>query len=57
MSQSMHQVRFPGESAAYRAARDTLLEAEVALRRQIEAVAAERRALPHRTWCRRSTSR
>jgi predicted dithiol-disulfide oxidoreductase (DUF899 family) len=42
----LHQVRFPGESAEYRAARDRLLAAEVALRRQAEAVAAERRALP-----------
>jgi predicted dithiol-disulfide oxidoreductase (DUF899 family) len=39
-------VRYPGESADYRAARDRLLAAEVALRRQIEAVAAQRRALP-----------
>jgi predicted dithiol-disulfide oxidoreductase (DUF899 family) len=42
----LHDVRFPNESAAYRAARDQLLEAEIALRRQIEAVAAQRRALP-----------
>jgi predicted dithiol-disulfide oxidoreductase (DUF899 family) len=41
-----HDVRFPGESAEYRAARDRLLEAEIALRRQTEAVAAQRRALP-----------
>jgi predicted dithiol-disulfide oxidoreductase (DUF899 family) len=39
-------IEFPGESAEYRAARDRLLEAEVELRRQTEAVAAERRALP-----------
>ena len=39
-------IRFPGESAEYRAARNRLLEAEVALLRQIEAVAAQRRALP-----------
>jgi predicted dithiol-disulfide oxidoreductase (DUF899 family) len=38
--------RFPGESPKYRAAREKLLESEIALRRQIEAVAAERRALP-----------
>src|SRR5262245_55479737 len=37
---------FPGESAAYRAARDQLLQQEIALRRQMEAVAAARRALP-----------
>jgi predicted dithiol-disulfide oxidoreductase (DUF899 family) len=46
MSASRHSVRFPGESAAYRAARDKLLDAEIALRRQIEAVAEERRKLP-----------
>jgi predicted dithiol-disulfide oxidoreductase (DUF899 family) len=39
-------MRFPNESAHYRAARDTLLDAEVALRRQIESVAAMRRNLP-----------
>jgi predicted dithiol-disulfide oxidoreductase (DUF899 family) len=43
---TLHTVRFPGESAEYRAARDRLLEAEIALRRQTEAVAAQRRALP-----------
>jgi predicted dithiol-disulfide oxidoreductase (DUF899 family) len=43
---TLHKIRFPGESAEYRAARDRLLEAEIALRRQIEAVAAQRRALP-----------
>jgi predicted dithiol-disulfide oxidoreductase (DUF899 family) len=37
---------FPNETPAYRAARDRLLAQEVALRRQTEAVAAERRALP-----------
>jgi predicted dithiol-disulfide oxidoreductase (DUF899 family) len=39
-------VRFPGESAEYRAARDRLLEQEVELRRATEAVAAARRELP-----------
>ena len=39
-------IRFPNESAEYRVARDKLLEAEMALRRQTEAVAAARRALP-----------
>lgn len=39
-------VTFADESAAYRAARDRLLQSEIALRRQMEAVAAERRALP-----------
>lgn len=42
----LHDHRFPGESAAYRAARDALLEAELALRAQTEQVAALRRALP-----------
>jgi predicted dithiol-disulfide oxidoreductase (DUF899 family) len=37
---------FPNESAEYRAARDKLLEAEIALRRQMEAVSEQRRALP-----------
>src|ERR1700681_1029197 len=41
-----HRDRFPNESAEYRRARDGLLAAEIALRRQIEAVAAQRRALP-----------
>jgi predicted dithiol-disulfide oxidoreductase (DUF899 family) len=39
-------VRFPGESAEYRAARDQLLEREVELRRATEEVAAARRQLP-----------
>src|ERR1700720_1294469 len=39
-------VRFPDESAEYRAARTTLLAEEIELRRHIERVAAERRALP-----------
>lgn len=43
---TLHTVRFPGESAEYRAARDTLLEAEIELRRRIEEVAALRRRLP-----------
>jgi predicted dithiol-disulfide oxidoreductase (DUF899 family) len=38
--------RFPGESDEYRSARDQLLEAETALRKQEEAVAAQRRRLP-----------
>jgi predicted dithiol-disulfide oxidoreductase (DUF899 family) len=42
----LHEVRFPGESAEYRRARDELLKAEIDLRRQIEAVAAKRRKLP-----------
>ncbi len=39
-------VVFPNESDTYRAARDELLSAEIALRRQTEDVAAMRRALP-----------
>ena len=39
-------VTFPNESPAYRAARDKLLQREVALRREMEAVAAAIRALP-----------
>ena len=38
--------QFPGESPAYRLARSQLLEAEIGLRRAIERVAAQRRALP-----------
>jgi predicted dithiol-disulfide oxidoreductase (DUF899 family) len=41
-----HEMRFPGESARYRTARDRLLEAERDLRRQVEKVAAMRRKLP-----------
>jgi predicted dithiol-disulfide oxidoreductase (DUF899 family) len=37
---------FPGESPEYRIARDRLLEQEIGLRRQMEAVAAARRGLP-----------
>jgi predicted dithiol-disulfide oxidoreductase (DUF899 family) len=43
---SQDTVRFPGESAAYRAARNELLAAEVELRRKVEEVAALRRKLP-----------
>jgi Bacterial protein of unknown function (DUF899) len=39
-------VHFPGESSEYRRARNELLEAEAALRRLNEEVAAKRRALP-----------
>jgi predicted dithiol-disulfide oxidoreductase (DUF899 family) len=39
-------IRVPHESAEYRAARTALLAEEIALRRQIERVAAQRRALP-----------
>jgi predicted dithiol-disulfide oxidoreductase (DUF899 family) len=41
-----HEMRFPGESARYRAARNKLLEAERDLRRQVEKVAVMRRKLP-----------
>jgi predicted dithiol-disulfide oxidoreductase (DUF899 family) len=37
---------FPGESKEYRTARNALLEREIELKRQIEDVAARRRALP-----------
>ena len=39
-------VRFPNESDDYRRARDTLLAEEIELRRHIERVAGQRRALP-----------
>jgi predicted dithiol-disulfide oxidoreductase (DUF899 family) len=39
-------MKWPNETEEYRRARDELLEAEVELRRQEEAVAARRRALP-----------
>ena len=38
--------RFPNETAAYRAARNALLVEEIELRRHIERVASQRRALP-----------
>lgn len=43
---ALHQERFPGESGAYRAARNNLLKAEIELRKKMEAVAALRRKLP-----------
>ncbi len=42
----IQHLSFPNESEAYRTARAELLDDEIALRRQIEAVAAKRRALP-----------
>jgi predicted dithiol-disulfide oxidoreductase (DUF899 family) len=42
----VHEIRFPGESEQYRAAREELLRAEIELRRHTEEVAAQRRALP-----------
>ena len=41
-----HDISFPGESDEYRTARDALIAAEMNLRKQVEAVAAMRRALP-----------
>jgi predicted dithiol-disulfide oxidoreductase (DUF899 family) len=41
-----YHLSLPNESAAYRKARNALLAEEIALRRHIEAVAAQRRALP-----------
>jgi predicted dithiol-disulfide oxidoreductase (DUF899 family) len=46
ISAALHSVRFPGESDAYRDARNELLESEINLRRQLEATASLRRALP-----------
>ena len=42
----LHDFRFPNESPSYRRARDALLEEEIELRRHVERVAAQRRALP-----------
>ena len=42
----LHHLTIPGESAEYRTARNRLLDEEMALRRQIESVAALRRSLP-----------
>src|SRR5215469_14932282 len=41
-----NKAHFPNESKEYRAARNSLLVEEIELRRQIERVAAQRRALP-----------
>src|SRR5437588_6493437 len=46
MTQMDPGIRFPGESKEYRRERNRLLEAEAELRRAIEQVAAQRRALP-----------
>jgi predicted dithiol-disulfide oxidoreductase (DUF899 family) len=45
-STSLRHLHIPGESAEYRTARNGLLVEEMDLRRQIERVAAQRRALP-----------
>jgi len=44
--ETIHSIRFPNESAEYRFKRDELLREEIELRRHIERVAAQRRALP-----------
>jgi predicted dithiol-disulfide oxidoreductase (DUF899 family) len=41
-----NKMKFPNESAEYRSARQALLTEEIELRRHIERVAAQRRALP-----------
>ena len=45
-SPALHHLTIPGESANYRVARNKLLAEEMAVRRQVEIVAALRRALP-----------
>ena len=42
----MTHLIYPNESAEYRKARNALLSEEITVRRQIEALAAQRRALP-----------
>ena len=42
----MAALKFPNETKQYRTARKKLLDAELALRRQVEKVAAMRRKLP-----------
>jgi predicted dithiol-disulfide oxidoreductase (DUF899 family) len=42
-----NSVHFPNESTEYRTARNALLVEEIELRRHLERVAAQRRALPH----------
>src|SRR6266852_5565746 len=42
----LEHLHFPNESASYRQARNALLGEEMELRRQVERVAAHRRALP-----------
>jgi predicted dithiol-disulfide oxidoreductase (DUF899 family) len=46
MKDSLHSVRFPGETDAYRKARNELLKAEIELRRKTEDLATRRRELP-----------
>jgi len=42
----LHEKNFPNESSEYRSAREKLLDAEIALRRQTEEVAKMRRTMP-----------
>ena len=46
MSKALHTRKFPGETVAYRRARNSLLRAEIELRRQTEAIAKQLRGLP-----------
>jgi predicted dithiol-disulfide oxidoreductase (DUF899 family) len=46
MNQTLEHLHFPNETSSYRQARNALLEEEMELRRRIERVAAQRRALP-----------
>ncbi len=46
MTDKLHHLHFPNETPQYRAARNALLVEEMVLRRQVERVAAQRRALP-----------
>src|SRR2546430_10970369 len=46
MAEKKTSTRFPDESTEYRRARNRLLQSEIKLRRQIEAVAEQRRKLP-----------
>ena len=46
MTEPLHTTRFPSETGEYRRARDELLRAEIELRRNSEAVNAQRRELP-----------
>jgi predicted dithiol-disulfide oxidoreductase (DUF899 family) len=45
-AKTLHKQHYPNETNAYRAARDKLLKAEMALRKNVEAVAALRRKIP-----------
>jgi len=51
-----NQAHVPGESPAYRAARNALLIEEIELRRHLERVAAQRRALPPAARYRRTSA-